>query len=100
MSSRRFLLLSYYFLLVPVWVGLVVAMMAADLDPMGSWLGIPFGLTLIVASAHLAYFWGEHAEISRRFFPRTPRPKLIIPLVAAFFGVFGVNLLVAGLRSL
>lgn len=75
-------------LLVPVWVGLVVLMMATDLDPMGSWLGIPFGLTLILASAHLAYFRGEHSEISRRFSPRTPRPELIVPL------------LVAGLRSL
>ncbi len=100
LSSRRFLLLSYYLLLVPVWVVLIITMMAADLDPLRSWLGIPFGLTLILASSHLAYLQREHAEISRRFFPLTPRPERIVPLVAAFFAVFRVILLVAGLWSL
>lgn len=100
LNRRRFLLLSYYFLLMPVWVGLIIAMMATRLDPTGSWLGIPFGLVLILAAAHLAYFREEHGEISRRFFPLTPRPELIIPLVAGFFAVFGVILAMAGLRSL
>jgi hypothetical protein len=94
------LLLSYYFVLMPVWGGLIVTMMSTDLDPIGSWLGVPFGLTLLAAAAHLAYFRREHGRISRRFFPYAQRPEVTLPLVAVAFGVFGVVLLAAGLRSL
>ncbi|MDP9352176.1 MAG: hypothetical protein M3P51_11615 [Chloroflexota bacterium] len=96
----RWILLGYYVVLVPIWVGLVVAMMSADLDPLRSWLGVPFGLVLLIAGVHLAYFRREHAAISRRFFPYASRPEVTVPLVAAGFVAFGAVLLVAGLRSL
>ncbi len=52
MSGRRLILLSYYFVLMPIWLGLIVAMMSTDLDPMGSWLGVPFGLVLLARIIH------------------------------------------------
>ncbi len=66
----RLILLSYYFVLLPVWVALIVVMMSAKLDPLDTWLGVPFGLTLLTAGIHLAYFRREHVQLTRRISPR------------------------------
>lgn len=100
MGAKRLLRLSYYFVLLPVWVGLIALMMLTSLNPMSSWLGVPFGLVLLLASAHLAFFHREHLGILRRFNPFVARSEVTLPLVAAGFGIVGAVLLVAGLNSL
>ncbi len=60
----RLIVLSYYFVLLPVWVALIIVMMSAELDPLDSWPGVPFGLTLLTAGIHLACFRREHVQVS------------------------------------
>ncbi len=90
----RLILLSYYLVLLPVWVALIVVMMSAELDPLDTWLDVPFGLTLLTAGVHLAYFRREHVQISRRFFPYTHNLDTTLPLVS------GVVLLISSLLNL